>query len=128
MGNLSQIYQITKYDMLMSHLVYTLKRRGKPKTIYKISKKRYGKADNLGRYYCHKYFNISIGKYSYGYEQFCHRNSPLTSIGAFCSIAVNVNLAIANHPVDYVSTSPALARKEFGFDGERINLRIKNGP
>ncbi len=47
--------------------------------------------------------NSSFGKYSFcGYD--CEIIN--TSIGAFCSIANNVVIGGANHPIDWVSTSP----------------------
>jgi virginiamycin A acetyltransferase len=125
--DLSKLYQITEFDKLIGRFVKFIKRRGKPpKCLYKISRKRYGKSDNLGRYYNHKYFNIYIGKYTYGYEQFCYKNSALKSIGSFCSIAKNVTLISKNHPIEYITTSPILGCKEFGFD-KSSKINVKNG-
>jgi len=129
MDELRKLYQITAFDKLIGRFVKFIKRRGKPpKCLYKISKKRYGRSDNLGRYYNHKYFNIHIGKYTYGYEPLCYKKSPLLSMGAFCSIASNVSLARANHPTHYISTYPIWDR-EFGFaEHTSIDLHTKNGP
>ena len=48
--------------------------------------------------------NSSFGRYSYcGY--YC--TIVNTSIGRYCSIADNVSIGLANHPLEWVSTSPA---------------------
>lgn len=49
-----------------------------------------------------KVYRTKIGKYSY-----IGRNSFVTNtiIGSFCSIAGNVNIGSASHPLDWVSTS-----------------------
>lgn len=53
--------------------------------------------------------NIEMGKHSYcGYD--C--TIVECKIGAFCSMADNVSIGLASHPIDWVSTSPA-------FIGER---------
>lgn len=50
-----------------------------------------------------QFYDSSIDKYSYvGYD--CDVN--FTEIGAFCSIANNVIIGGAQHPLDWVSTSP----------------------
>lgn len=49
------------------------------------------------------YFNGSIGKYSYIGEN-CSINA---NIGSFCSISNNVRIVDGNHPLNFVSTSPA---------------------
>ncbi len=116
MDNLKIFYEISKYDAFLCEVAQKIYARNKiPRFILKKSQHKYGRRDNLARYYCHKYLNIAVGKYSYGYEQLCHRNSPLASIGAFCSIAADVKLAIGQHPTNYISTSPALFLKSFGI-------------
>lgn len=49
--------------------------------------------------------NVTIGKYSY-----CGVNSQIAnaSIGCFCSIAQEVRVGLAMHPLHFVSTSPGL--------------------
>ena len=63
--------------------------------------------------------NTQIGKYSYvGHD--CDINATL--IGPFCSIANNVVIGAAQHPIDWVSTSPVFEavkssgpKKRFSF-------------
>lgn len=51
-----------------------------------------------------QFINSSIGKYS-----FCGYNCKIINakIGAFCSIASNVKIGLAGHPINWVSTSCA---------------------
>jgi virginiamycin A acetyltransferase len=115
MDNLKEFYQVTKYDIILCKVIKTYYCGHKIRFIFKKSQHKYGRRDNLARYYCHKYLNITVGKYSYGYEQLCYRNSPLASIGSFCSIAKNVKFITGQHPTNYISTSPALYLKKFGI-------------
>jgi virginiamycin A acetyltransferase len=127
MNDLKQVYQIS--DIVLSALAYKIKGRGKiPRQIRKRSCQKYGRSDNLGQYYCHKYLGVPVGKFTYGYEQLCFPDSPLVSIGAFCSIAFHVYL-VRNHPVEYVSTSPAFYEKDFGLrnnSNEMVLSMLKN--
>lgn len=54
-------------------------------------------------YYGVKLVNSTIGKYSYIAPK---TNVICADIGSFCSIAKGVNVGLAIHPVDFVSTSP----------------------
>lgn len=48
-------------------------------------------------------FNSSIGRYSYlGYD--CEIIN--TEIGSFCSLSSGIHIGLAQHPIDWVSTSP----------------------
>lgn len=48
-------------------------------------------------------FNSSIGRYSYlGYD--CEIIN--TEIGSFCSLASGIHIGLAEHPIEWVSTSP----------------------
>ena len=84
-----------------------------PKFILKMSKKRYGWNDNLGRYWNERYNNVKVGRYTYGYE---YLNSKyLVSIGSFCSIASGQIIVPNDHRLDWVTTSPIASLKEFSF-------------
>lgn len=48
---------------------------------------------------------VKIGRYTYGYEQYCHPSSTLKSIGSFCSINYSAQF-VTNHPTDFISTHP----------------------
>lgn len=76
----------------------------------------YGRKDNLTRYYAAKHIGIVIGKYTYGYNNLNLRR--VKSIGKYCSIADNINVLSGNHRTDYVTTSPILGAKDFGFIGD----------
>ncbi|QRM45043.1 CatB-related O-acetyltransferase [Rhizobium sp. BG4] len=84
------------------------------------SKKKYGSRDDAYRAYVENKFNIKVGKYSYGYEQFCYKGSTLHQIGSFCSIAVNVGISAGEHPLDKVSTSPAFYLADFRLVSENV--------
>jgi acetyltransferase-like isoleucine patch superfamily enzyme len=60
-------------------------------------------------------YGFSVGKYSYGYEQFFYDSVLLEKIGAFCSIAKNVTITGMNHPTTYITTNPILYYKSRGF-------------
>lgn len=80
-------------------------------------------------------FGFSIGKYSYGYEQFYYNGVRLNSIGSFCSIAPIVHIAPFQHPIGHITTNPIIYLKNRGFvdedvielrDGNNGNVTIKN--
>lgn len=83
--------------------------------LYRLSRKRYGKRDDLKRAIYGHMTGIPVGKYSYGYEQLCTRDSTVGAIGAFCSIATDVVYSLGNHPTDLVSTHPAFYLKDYGL-------------
>lgn len=84
------------------------------------SRKIYGRRDNLKRYWFAKYKNLIVGKYTYGYEFI--ENKSLKSIGAFCSIAPGTVIVPNDHRMDWVTTSPILAVKDFGFTDRDLNM------
>ncbi len=84
------------------------------------SRKIYGRRDNLKRYWFAKYKNLIVGKYTYGYEFI--ENKSLKSIGAFCSIAHGTVIVPNDHRMDWVTTSPILAVKDFGFTDRDLNM------
>ncbi len=93
-----------------------------PAFIVKRSALKYGRKDTLRRYWYKKYKNISIGKYTYGFQYVEHIR--LKKIGAFCSIADKQKIVPNDHRMDWVTTSPILGFKDFGFINE--NLTMKN--
>lgn len=63
-------------------------------------------------------FGFTVGKYSYGYQQFfsyAARKPLLERIGAFCSIAQKVAIPVGNHPLNHISTHPFLFFEDRGF-------------
>ncbi|MBU2704021.1 acetyltransferase-like isoleucine patch superfamily enzyme [Sporomusaceae bacterium BoRhaA] len=116
MDKLTDSYEITRCDYLFCNLIAKIKGTHKiPKLIKKRSKNEYGEKDNLLRYFICRYHNISIGKYTYGFEQFYDNADGIRSIGSFCSIAENIFLAKSNHPLNIVTTNPIAYLKRFGF-------------
>lgn len=91
-----------------------------PRFISNRSRKIYGRRDNLKRYWFAKYKNLIVGKYTYGYEFI--ENKSLKSIGAFCSIAPGTVIVPNDHRMDWVTTSPILAVKDFGFTDRDLNM------
>lgn len=111
-------YDITKIEEIICKILRVIRGTKKcPKFIYKKSRKKYGRKDNLARYFNEKYNNTVIGKYTYGYEFL--QNNHVMSIGAFTSIGPGQTVVPNDHRLDWVSTSPILSLEEFGFS--RIN-------
>ncbi len=67
------------------------------------------------RYYAERYCGFTVGRYTYGFETQCLPGINLERIGAFCSLSPAVAITAANHPTDYVTSSPALYSRSFGF-------------
>lgn len=114
MTDLVSEYGIKKSEALLCDVVRKIRGTNKcPKFILKMSKKRYGWNDNLGRYWNERYNNVKVGRYTYGYE---YLNSKyLVSIGSFCSIASGQIIVPNDHRLDWVTTSPIASLKEFSF-------------
>ncbi|PLS17876.1 hypothetical protein CVD28_09285 [Bacillus sp. M6-12] len=69
----------------------------------------------------HKTVNgVKIGRYSYGYEKFCHDNTLVENIGSFCSINPTVEMGFINHPIDLISTHPILYSQREWFSGPEM--------
>jgi lipopolysaccharide transport system ATP-binding protein len=114
MSDLMTEYGIKKSEELLCDIVRKIRGTNKcPKFILKISKKRYGWNDNLGRYWNEKFNNVKVGKYTYGYEYL--NSKHLVSIGSFCSIASGQTIVPNDHKLDWVTTSPIASLKEFSF-------------
>lgn len=95
-----------------SFLRYVRGTTNPPKSIYTWSRKKYGYREDLIRYWLKKYKNVSIGKYTYGWQNM----SPfdmIASIGAFTSIGKNILLIPNTHNIHYVTTSPILTNPSF---------------
>mgnify|MGYP005760793127 CR=1 FL=1 len=92
--------------------------------LYKI-KHRDTVDETLKRQWYKKYYNISIGKYTYGYN--ADNIAQGTKIGAFCSIASGVKIGLMNHPMGYVSTHPFLYYPSRGFVKREINEEFEVG-
>lgn len=76
---------------------------------------RYHHHDNLAlrRLYRDRY-GIEIGMYSYGCFDRWRMPGPMI-VGRWCSIALTVRAAQANHPFDALTTHPALYERRFGI-------------
>lgn len=107
-------YGITVFEASLCAVIRKIIGTSKcPKWIYKKSKKKYGWADNIARYWWKKYKNVDIGRYTYGYKYLDYRH--LVSIGSFCSIADGQTVVPNDHRMDWITTSPIASLKEFGF-------------
>ncbi|SDD90204.1 CatB-related O-acetyltransferase [Sporomusa acidovorans] len=73
------------------------------------------KNKNMGLNVMYDKYDFSVGKYTYGYQQFFYNEVLLDRIGSFCSIAPKVTIADMNHPTNYITTSPILYYKSRGF-------------
>ena len=107
-------YDITKTEEIFCKILRVIRGTKKcPKFIYKNSRKKYGRKDNLARYFSEKFNNTVIGKYTYGYEFL--QDNHVAKIGAFTSIGPGQTVVPNDHRLDWVSTSPILSLEEFGF-------------
>lgn len=121
MKKLLKIYNISFFDNIIIVLVRFITGSNKCHSfVGKRSVKIYGRRDNLKRYWFAKYKNLIVGKYTYGYEFI--ENKSLKSIGAFCSIASGTVIVPNDHRMDWVTTSPILAVKDFVFTDRDLNM------
>ena len=67
---------------------------------------------HLRRYFS-SHFGIDVGYYSYGCFDRWRMPGPMR-VGRYCSIANSVRTAPANHPLDSLTTHPALYERKFG--------------
>ena len=112
---IAQLYDVDRLDRFLCNFAKLLKGNHKiPKMIVKYSYKKYGRKNNLLRYFLHVYMGIKIGKFSYGFETLCN-SELLESIGSFCSVAPGVSITGGNHPIECITSSPVIYLKEFGF-------------
>ena len=114
MQSLMREYDITMKEVLLCKFIrFIMKKSKAEKFIKKLSWKKYGWKDNLGRYWEEKYNHIRVGKYSYGYEHL--RSKYLVSVGRYTSIAIGQTVVPNDHRLDWVTTSPIASLKEFSF-------------
>ena len=114
-------YNISFLDSMLVCLVRFITGTSKCHSfVGKRSAKIYGRRGNLKRYWYAKYRKLVVGKYTYGYEFI--ENKSLKSIGAFCSIALGTVIVPNDHKMDWVTTSPILAVKDFGFTDRDLNM------
>ena len=70
--------------------------------------------DNLKlRAYFRKHHGVEVGLYSYGCFDVWRMRGPM-QVGRYCSIASTVRSALDNHPLEALTTHPALYEKHFG--------------
>jgi acetyltransferase-like isoleucine patch superfamily enzyme len=69
------------------------------------------KDNYLARLLMKDFYDINIGKYSYGCYKTDGSIAKGTKIGSFCSIAPGVRIGGMNHPTKFVSTHPFLYYK-----------------
>ncbi|MDP5182823.1 hypothetical protein QOZ88_09235 [Blastococcus sp. BMG 814] len=91
------------------------------------------RGNRLARYYVQRWCGFTVGRYTYGFEQWIEHPRPaLASIGSFTSIALDVTIAGFNHPLDRVTTNPITYLPSRGFvdhDGEsEMTARPNNRP
>jgi virginiamycin A acetyltransferase len=111
--------KISYRDKLLLNLLNVFYKKQVPPifitSILSVLNRKY-KDDSLTNYFFKTYFNIDIGRYSYGTPQILHTEwRTLQSIGKFCSIARNLCLAGFNHPVHTFTTSRIYFTPEYGF-------------
>lgn len=83
-----------------------------------IIKKEGGQQESITlRYKTKKCNRVDVDLYTYGSCFDLDFNmSGSVKIGRYCSFAKNVRFLGANHPMNYISTSPYFYNKSFGFD------------
>ncbi|MEH6469987.1 MAG: CatB-related O-acetyltransferase [Halopseudomonas sp.] len=90
-----------------------------------LCRDQFGKYKEGYRFVSEQQFGFSVGKYSYGFQQFWgepnNSGRLLKSVGAFCSIARNVTIPAGNHPMDSISSGGFLYSKDFGFVAQSVS-------
>lgn len=117
-------YDVSTWDKIYCYLLRRIRGTKKmPKCVLKKSYKKYGRLDSLGRYFYDTYTGIPVGKYTYGYQYL--NNEHIESIGSFSSIAEGQLIVPNDHRMDWITTSPIAALKEFTFvDKDYMNEYI----
>jgi acetyltransferase-like isoleucine patch superfamily enzyme len=68
-----------------------------------------------------RYYNVTVGPYSYGPGLKPGVFDPGCIIGSFCSIAAGLHVLRRNHPISWVSQHPLFFNRQMGVvDQERI--------
>lgn len=105
----------------MNHLINSMKYRWMS---FKI--RHFDTEDRaLRRKFYQEYYNIEIGKHTYGEE--LNNIARGTKIGAFCSLASGVKIGLMEHPLHWVSSNPFLYYASRGFVKEDVNYKFKVG-
>lgn len=102
--------------------------RALEKLLRRYSREKYGWRDDLYRARLFGTQGIRVGKYSYNFEQICHKGALVREIGAFVSIGPNVACTLGNHPMHLVSMHPAFANKDFGLVPATAEMPPAGGP
>ena len=109
-----EILKVSKQEEVMcSFLRFIRGTTNCPKFIYKMSQKKYGWRDDLARYWWHRFNGVSVGRYTYGYQNL--GTLFIKSIGAFCSIAPHSITVPNGHNMNWITTSSILSLQEYGF-------------
>ncbi len=97
--------------------------------ICRISQRQQPLRNDLARRYIFEKYGIHIGKYTYGFGHIGFKNRTIAGIGAFTSLADNVQFAFGNHPTRLVSTHPLFYSKAFGFAAIESSQELqRSGP
>lgn len=79
--------------------------------LYLMRRRQY---DNLKlREYFRRRHGVEVGLYSYGCFDAWRMRGPM-QVGRYCSIASTVRTVLANHPIEALTTHPALYERAFG--------------
>ena len=109
-----EILKVSKQEEIMCSVLRFIRGTSNcPKLVYKMSRKKYGWRDDLARYWWYRFNGVSIGRYTYGYQNL--GTLFIKSIGAFCSIAPHSVTVPNGHNMNWVSSSSILSLKEYGF-------------
>lgn len=105
-SNLEKKYGIKPHDVYFAKFIRIIRGTAHPpQLIYRYSNKHYGIRYDFSRYYIDRFSNIPIGKYSWGFWNLMDNNSYLlSSVGAFCSIAINQTMLPNGHNKNFVGT------------------------
>lgn len=113
--------------LIILKCIYKIPKIGK-KFIYKLAEVDGGSAKSLIlREYVIKNHNVNVGLYSYGScMKVGFNNGGKVIIGRYCSFAANIKYFGANHPIDFVSSSPFFYNKSYGFKVNDVPRSILN--
>ena len=114
-------YGITQMEGICCYIIRKLRCTNRcPEFLVRFSRKKYGRQDNLHRYWYQRFLDIKIGRYTYGFEYL--RSEYLKSIGSFCSVASGQCVVPNDHRMDFVTTSPIVQVETFGFVTKKIYI------
>ena len=122
-------YKVTNFEKFLCKIVNFLVSTSKTplyirtylyKKLIKLSNKRYKREHTLLRYYLYTFRHQFIGRYTYGFEDILYEN--VSFVGAFSSIAKYINIVPNDHKIEWITASPILAVKDFGFTDRDLNM------